>query len=479
MRKNRMLTKCAAVILAGCMTAALLVGCSEEKVDYQLGTEETNGGNAGSLTQFADEAKWSDEWNVPLAGGETLQLSVDANVVVPEVSAMSVVEVEETVVDAEYKKHFMSVMFDNGEIYYHDAAHHTKAEWEDEIAELEARIAINEEIIHSQQGFNQDEMASAEAWLDSLKEELQECRSYHQSAAEDYTPADSFDGCNEFIGHRDEVPYFVNFGMNDEGTVSVIRVECMDKLACGPSSLQEYDGVDIFGEQYRMEDDVNECALSMEEAKQIADQFADGIGRSYQVCYQTEEVWWEAYNEIEGDPLPQIVYEEDAIFGYRFVYGTGVDGRAFAEYGGMTVFDNFGAKVEDTWESVEEIPEGFYDSKDRLSIVVTDAGVVDVTMDYPVTVTNVTEQVELLPLDTVKGIMKNEVMEHADDYDFSQSKYYNTLELIYFRLKNDDKKGSYSYVPVWCLSGKVAERRNHGVLVNAIDGSVIYVEDEI
>lgn len=478
MGRKAFLRRNAAVVLAGCMTAALLGGCSDEKVNYNVGTEETGGRNTGSLKQFTDEEKWSDEWNVSLEGGETIRLSVNANVVIPETNSMSVVEVEQTVVDAEYKKHFMSVFFDNGELYYHDDAHRTKAEWEDRIAELEALIAINKDTIQGQQ-LESDVMSEADAFLASLEDELQECRSYQQSAPDDYVPADSFDNCNEFIGYCGEVPFTVNFAMNDDKTVSGVRVECTDGRLCVPESLRGYDGVEIFDLQRPADADANQCDMSMEEAKQLADQFIDGIGRSDQVCWQTEDAWWSAYTEHNEEAVPWIEYVEDVVCGYRFVYGTGVDGRAFAEYGGMTVFDQFKIAIDDIWGEPEEVPGGFYDSNDQISLVVTDAGVVDVAMDYPVDMTNVTGQVELLPLDSVKGIMKNEVMEHADNYDFTQSKYYNTMELMYFRLKNHEKQGSYSYVPVWSLSAKIGETRQHAVMVNAIDGSVIHIEDEL
>lgn len=378
----------------------------------------------------------------------------------------------------EYKKNFLSIVFGGGEIYYHDDAHRTKAEWEDQIADLEARIAINKDTIQGQQ-LESDVISEADAFLASLEDELQECRSYQQSAPEDYVPADSFDDCNEFIGYRDEIPFTVDFEMNDDKTISSIRMKCMDGRLCVPESLRGYDGVEIFDLQRPVDADANQCSMSMEEAKQLADQFIDDIGRSGQVCWRTEDAWWSAYTEHNEESVSWIEYVEDVVCGYRFVYGTGVDGKAFAEYGGMTVFDNCRTAIEDTWGEAEEVSGGFYDSKDRISLVVTDAGVVDVAMDYPVDVTNVTGQVELLPLDSVKGIMKNEVMEHADDYDFTQSKYYNTMELMYFRLKNDGKQGSYSYVPAWCLSAKIGETRQHAVLVNAIDGSVIYIEDEL
>lgn len=129
-----------------------------------------------------------------------------------------------------------------------------------------------------------------------------------------------------------------------------------------------------------------------------------------------------------------------------------------------------------------EIPEGLYDLDDTMTVDVTDSGLIGITMCYPITVEEITEQVELLPVSVVQGIMRQEIVEHTDRYidnGRGGSIAFNALELIYFRVKDGDTAGAYSYVPTWRLSRRSEQGYDHPVLVNAIDGSVIYLEEEL
>ena len=80
--------------------------------------------------------------------------------------------------------------------------------------------------------------------------------------------------------------------------------------------------------------------------------------------------------------------------------------------------------------------------------------------------------------------MRNELTEHIDQYPSLESvNYYTNMELIYFRIRDEEKKGYYSYVPVWRLSVQFEDedgnqQMERAVLVNAIDGGVIYLQDE-
>lgn len=82
-------------------------------------------------------------------------------------------------------------------------------------------------------------------------------------------------------------------------------------------------------------------------------------------------------------------------------------------------------------------------------------------------------------METIQKIMKSEVTEHTGRYDFSGGNGFNAMELIYFRMKNVDEPGSYSYVPVWRLCNESEYSYDNPILVNAIDGTVIHLLDEL
>ena len=50
---------------------------------------------------------------------------INANIVVPDFDNMSVVEVENVKIDADYKKRFLDLYFGGNEYYYHDPDHYT------------------------------------------------------------------------------------------------------------------------------------------------------------------------------------------------------------------------------------------------------------------------------------------------------------------------------------------------------------------
>lgn len=468
------------ILLLACLMAGLFSGCADRAVDYDLNGEGTEHAINSKLEQFAEAENWNAEVTVTAENGSETHITINAQVVLPDADDMSVVEVEEAVVDGEYKKTLLTCFFEDGEIYYHDLAHCTREELEDMITETENSISD----LRNDMAENPQDYASvnSEEWFEYQEEQLQEYRAYLQTAKDTYTLAEDFDMCNEYAGYRDGILYGVVFQTRNETaqTVSWIDIRSMDGVYVGPESLKDFDEVNRMhldymwsGESAGTEAGTNECTLSQEEAKALADRFVDRSGRTNQICFEESEVLWQGHNleEMEEEGSYTITDQADAVYGYEFVYGTGVDEMAFASFGGLTAFNQF-------W-TIADLPENWYDTDDQIRIIVTDAGIIDVRMEYPITINHVTRQVELLPLETVQSILKNELIENGSRYDFSQSKYFNTLELIYFRLKDDNKAGSYSYVPVWCLCAKDRDTYQHAVLVNAIDGSVIYLQDEI
>ena len=105
---------------------------------------------------------------------------------------------------------------------------------------------------------------------------------------------------------------------------------------------------------------------------------------------------------------------------------------------------------------------------------VTDKGVISIDILNPITVTKVTNQVEILPLSTIQELMKNEVSEHPEKYDFKEYRYMTDMELIYFPVRDKENSSKLSYLPVWRLS---SQHYINPVLINGIDESVIYLDD--
>lgn len=52
-------------------------------------------------------------------------------------------------------------------------------------------------------------------------------------------------------------------------------------------------------------------------------------------------------------------------------------------------------------------------------------------MQYPVSVTKISKEVELLPLSTIQNIIKDEIIKNGDDYQLDECKNFNKLKLGY------------------------------------------------
>lgn len=114
---------------------------------------------------------------------------------------------------------------------------------------------------------------------------------------------------------------------------------------------------------------------------------------------------------------------------------------------------------------------------DSTLLTVTDDGIIDVQMEYPVNVTQIYKDVELISLKNIEQIIKAEITENPDKYDIASS--FNKLQLSYLKIRSDSEQGKYSYVPAWALSRMVDSNEQNAIFVNAIDGTIINLENSL
>lgn len=452
--KGRLMKKRLVIFLA----AILLCGCQNKKVDYDLDKDEAENETVNNITQFAKAEEWTDEWEIDTENNGKITLKITADIRVPDAESMSVVDVKTVSINADYKKQLLSGFFEDGEIYYHDLEHKTKEELDAELAGAQTLLDMMESESDPNVVFTKS--------VDEVKEEIQEIQYYLKTASDNYTPAEDFDNCNEYLGYLNDIPYIVGFGGGDDWTDIII----MPQIAYyGPENLKEKDTFSHYNSD-TTETDKNTCKFSMEEAQELADQMAAKLGFENQVCTAAENVSWFGAETIGEDAYMNL---EDTLYGYCFTYGTGVDGVAFrecklkqAEDSNSSFSLDYIIGSEDDWADID------YEF-DMLRIEVNDMGVASIRIINPVSVTKITNEVELLPLDTIKKIMKNEAQENAREYEyFSTNVFVNKMELVYYKVEDKEESGVGSYIPVWCLIP--AGTYFHPILVNAIDGSIIY-----
>lgn len=501
-RKEHLLTAGIIVMLTACG----VVGCGEEKtVDYTIEgvTEEQAEGqtaekaegqdaesvsdkqpqNAGGkigLAQFEGEEEWKNTLRTKLVtesgNGEQSEVYADvrvkAEIIVPQVNQMSVVEVTETQFDAAYKENLAKKIFPSEELYYGNVANLPRQDIERLWPKYEASITITSEEPFNFEEWNNERIACYEAYnnLDNLKDT--------------YTPVKEF-SVNRYLGNYEGRMYSLTFLEDEEDREYVYRrmkritLEANDIYEVCPDKFKKQQNLScmpwMFGDWLE-----NPCEISEEEALKEAENFVDKLGFDTLVYTFSRPLAW-------GN-VPEVIAVMDTgeavdwgVNGYVFYFDLGVDDISFVQYGVEEDYFNW-----ETSNAEDEDGEKVYSLRSQLQIYVTDKGIIKMVLDNPVDITGVSGGLELLPLDTVKEIIRKELDAQWQVFRFGT--YYpldmNEMELIYFRVRDKDNPGKFSYVPTWRLGTVMREEVNHGidirypVLINAIDGSVIDFYDE-
>lgn len=268
----------------------------------------------------------------------------------------------------------------------------------------------------------------------------------------------------EETGEEETIPSlckWILLAPKDSHDVSPEKFKEQTKIDCSPS---------MQGELIK-----NQCKISEEEAFKKAWQFMEQLGLDYPVVSYTRPLMWGT------PPESYVVYESDdwGIDGYVFSFDLGVDDISFVEFGTEEDYEDF-------WKNSWKREEKHYSLNTRLQVYVTDKGVIQMIAENPLEITGVSENVSLLPLDTIKSIMKKELEQQWETFQLSEweKQYFDDMELIYFRIRDKENPDNYCYVPAWRLANVTRDEVLHlikiqrPVLINAIDGSFINFYDE-
>lgn len=115
------------VIIPALVLAIALTGCSGKKVDYNMETENINTKAGSDISAFDDSTKWNDSFSVETSD-KSVDVDISADITLPDCKSMSVVEVKNIKVGADFKKSVIEAYFGDSTVYYHDIPHYTKEE---------------------------------------------------------------------------------------------------------------------------------------------------------------------------------------------------------------------------------------------------------------------------------------------------------------------------------------------------------------
>lgn len=262
-----------------------------------------------------------------------------------------------------------------------------------------------------------------------------------------------------YSGSRDGIPYQMRMGQR---TVSLYPA---DMIQLAPEELKNAltcalnTGEGISG---------NRCGLSQDEAVELAGQFLEEIGFSDRsLCCNVMPLVWTGQIEQRDDGGGRLMSITD---GYAVFFEQTLNEEKMPQFAGNTV-----QKYIDIWFE-EDGRERTYNEMHTV-LCVDERGVIGMDMRNFYEVTSIEEDVSLLPVSTVCDIMEKELTDHADRY-ITRSEddlYYKKMSFGYCLLWDD--AGEYgSYVPVWELDDSIFELDSSKIVVNAIDGSIIPLE---
>ena len=201
---------------------------------------------------------------------------------------------------------------------------------------------------------------------------------------------------------------------------------------------------------------VNESSLSQKEAVELAQNFFRQFGLEYQEVGKIDNIRWTSDKKDLGNPN-----------GYAINFHTVPTDESEQNYS----FLGYDRMKQYSMENVA-------------TVCIEDDKVIGMSISNPLKIENVVRGVNLLPLDTIKEIMLDELVNHTDECwkiegNDRDGMIMNKLELIYFRMPDQKAKGRFTYIPAWRLSktASAQDQVSHPIVVNAIDGSFINIDE--
>lgn len=439
-------------ILIVCSLSILLCGCQKSDVDYDMDTQEESTTQETSPLTLESMENWTEAFMV----SENENVSINATVRIPDVEQMSVTELQNIAFSEEYKKKVIQQLYGTLEVYSNEEKDWTKDRWQTLINITERSLKTEENLLSvSTQNNDEAGIKSCKNEIERLQKELQECTEKMNKAPETVEAVSDFSGDN-YVGTYNGMNYELSFYEDKNNSFSF---EIEDRAIVGPEDIKDCGTLMFAGFSPDNAPGENLCTITEDEAKELAEAVMRTVGWTEFVWQETKVIVWGGDDGIETNIFTD---------GYCFTCQKGVDDFVFGEF--------------DT--GYEMLGEKEYLYAETANIFVNDHGIISIEVENPVNFVQETEKVSLLSLDTIKGVIKKELNEHPDKYLSGDTTYFSELELNYVRINDKSRQGYYSYVPAWRLCNKVGSGDNrevsgYPVMVNAMDGSVIYLEDVV
>lgn len=462
------------VVLVVGVLSLLLCGCQKTDVDYELDTQSVQKTQGNSNQEASPlELESVNDWEEDIQATENVEFHINASITIPDVEQMSVTELQQITFDEEYKKEVIQALYGTLEVYSDEEADWPKSRWQTKIEDTERSLqcglesiayyekllnAENEEEISQDKASIQADIEGCEERIRELEEEIADYTEKMEAAPNAAEAVSDFSG-NRYFGTYNSMIYTLLFDEED----NVVCFSVADSSLVIPDEYKD-SGVIFWTIDSELEQTLeNQCIITEEEGKKQAEAVLPLIGWTDPEWEYIQKNLWSFYKSENKN-------EQTVADGYLLSAQKGDGTLGFGEFD--TGYEMIGGEYK-----------GDFDGKAQIRV--NDHGIIDITVFEPVEFVQKTENVSLLSLDTIKGIIKKELSNNPDKYMSDDEKTnFTKLELNYARVKDKSREGYFSYVPVWRLCHMTRMNNEMGiascpVFVNAIDGSIMELEDMI
>ncbi len=467
------------ILLLGCFCMVSLAGCNKEKVQY-IDDTDVNTDTDSSTTMLKEELQVEERWEETIKINNT-NIVIDAELTIPEISNVSVIEANAKVFQPEERKAVMDTF--SQEIYYYGGDYYTKSELDDLIKQEEEKIEKmkNSEIYEADQEF-------ALGYIEVSEDVIEKLREGYDDATEEHVVATDF-SYNSFLIKYNGLDYIFRFDSGyDKSNSAVMYSSVTMELANyydmydNPYDIEENGfQFEIHGVYGSVESTDNLCQITVEDAKEVAVDFLNQMDVGRFEVVREQPLY--GYHILEGNP------PENWNNGYVFVFHRKVNEmKVDGEY---IYKNNYNYLSEQALKNkkINGIPttEMNY-GLEEIVLYVNDIGVIKMEYYYPLELgETIASDVNLLEYAKIKDAFINELdnlLNGGSDLYASESYIkFTNLDFVYFPLINyEGNTYKLSLIPAWRLSDKEIQTDKipmHFIVINAMDGSVINVGNRI
>lgn len=429
-----------------------IVACNKKEVDYvesDIKQQSDNVNQDISTDKIKNKLGVSDSWSEKI--DDEYGISIGADVKVPDVSYLKVIKASKFIFTNEEKKLFIHAITDEPvydyPVFYKDM---TKLQ-------LKEYISYNEDCLKMSEDILQD------VEREDIEEQLSELYSYYETAPDEFSLSLDYSSTAYYTRYND-IEFTIYFMGGDETSSVVMRPIHYKKIY----DEESYEIVDFQMQDKNYEAD-NLCDISENEAKKTAYEFVDKLNYGEFVIVDNYPLSCVVNIENNNDHNSKKYYDGYTFVMYREIDGVAVDGR---DWDSVVLHPSTDVIQEQGSNGgyVRYPGYGF----EKMYVCVNDDGVIYFNYEAPFRLGKVSSSdVILLSYEKIQEIIREEILKQGI-YSY---KCFNSMELKYLPIKDINNPSNYSVIPVWMLTVETKYVTTSYIVVNAIDGTVINMEE--